>query len=257
MSDLTCAKVFLISMAVSAVIATVAHYGFSEAPIVINPTATVTALDPTSRYAKRLVEATWPELDQREVNELAAILQGVPETDRSAVTIFCAEEAKCGDLQLDFDNAFETAHWTTRFERPLIDTTTGVSTSSKEISDAIAKATRGRIVPRLIDKNTLYVALVIGAKPKAGEAKITERHVEALPPAPVSAPAEPVTPEPEPINAAEVVSEPKHVEALPAVAVIVRARPHGHHRRQRVIYSPCGCFIDLVAALKGEAEARR
>jgi hypothetical protein len=249
------AQVFLFSAVASAGVAWVAHYAWSTAPVVINPTGTVTTLDPTSRYAKRLAEATWPELDQREVNELAAILQGIPETDRSFVTIFCADEAKCGDLQLDFDNAFETAHWTTRFERPLIDTTTGISTSSKEIGAAIAEATHGRIVPRLIDKNTLYIALVIGAKPKAGEAKIIERHIEAAPPAPE---VEVAQAEPEPAPAVPEPATPIDTSREPTKAVVVQhKRAHGHHRRQRVTYSPCGCVIDLGEALKDEAAARR
>jgi hypothetical protein len=137
------AKVILVAATVSIGIAIAAHYVLSKPSVVITTTTSVTKLDRNSRYAQRLNESVWPELDQPEVNELATIHQGIPETDRALVSIFCADETKCGDLQLDFENAFVKAKWAPRLERPLIDTTAGLSTSSKEIAQAIEEATQG------------------------------------------------------------------------------------------------------------------
>lgn len=57
--------------------------------------------------ARRLAATTWPEMEQREVDALTAAAKEVGGT----VVIFCHEEAKCGDLALNLDNAFESARW--------------------------------------------------------------------------------------------------------------------------------------------------
>jgi hypothetical protein len=64
----------------------------------------------------------WEGLSQDEVNRLTAMLAKVP---RHPVAILCSH--LCDDLAIDFDNAFESAHWESGIERPLVDTNTGIN----------------------------------------------------------------------------------------------------------------------------------
>ena len=59
--------------------------------------------------AQRLAKTVWPELTQAEIDALTLKLKDKP----GQVTIFCLEDSKCGDLALNLENAFESAHWTT------------------------------------------------------------------------------------------------------------------------------------------------
>lgn len=118
---------------------------------------------PMSRSELRQAAATWGELAQTEVDALTVALKSLPKTP---VTIFCQDDAKCGDMQLDFDNAFETAKWDTKLETPLIDDTLGVATSREDLRDAIDKATSGRLAVKIIAKNAPFDVVVIGKKGK-------------------------------------------------------------------------------------------
>jgi len=109
----------------------------------------------------RLLAAQWGDLDQKEVDAITAAIKGLPKTP---LTIFCEDDAKCGDMQLAFDNAFETDHWDTKLEKPLIDDTVGVATSREDLRKAIDEATGGRLAVKIIAKNAPFDVLVIGKK---------------------------------------------------------------------------------------------
>lgn len=114
-----------------------------------------------TRAEQRQLAAQWGDLAQPEVDALSAALKSIAKTP---MTIFCQDDSKCGDMQLDFDNAFETAHWDTKLEAPLIDDTIGVATSREDLRDAINAATSGRLSVKIIAKNAPYDVLVIGKK---------------------------------------------------------------------------------------------
>lgn len=142
---------------------------YQVAPVVVQPQATIISRAPVdpgapvSRTEARRVAQVWGELDQKEIDALAKALNVLDKT--TPLTIFCEEDSKCGDLQLDFDNAFESAHWDTKLERPLIDDTIGIATSSPAIMFAINEATNGRLAVKLIPKTAPFYALAIGKKP--------------------------------------------------------------------------------------------
>jgi hypothetical protein len=139
---------------------------YKPAPVIVQPQTNFMGTKKegvASRTEQRRVAMTWGELDQREIDALTKLLDPMP---HQPVTIFCEEDSKCGDLQLDFDNAFESAHWDTKLERPLIDDTVGIATSSPELMKAINDATNGRLAVHLIPKNAPFVALAIGKKPQ-------------------------------------------------------------------------------------------
>jgi hypothetical protein len=107
----------------------------------------------------------WGELEQAEVNALQRKLEAVA---KLPVVIFCSDD-NCKDMALDFENAFESAHWATDIERPMIDNARGIWTSSNEIAAAITSATSGRLKvsilgPEWADKSK--IALAIGKKPR-------------------------------------------------------------------------------------------
>lgn len=110
---------------------------------------------------KRQLAAQWGDLDQKEVDALAITLKSLP---KAPLTIFCEDDSKCGDMQLSFDNAFETAHWDTKLEKPMIDDTFGIGTSREDLRQAINEATGGRLAVKIIAKNAPYEVLVIGKK---------------------------------------------------------------------------------------------
>jgi hypothetical protein len=122
---------------------------------IVQPVKQATASGKINPYA-------WGELEQREVNALQKQLETV---EKKPVTIFCSD-SNCQDITLDFDNAFESAHWSTDIQRPMIDDVVGLWTSSQDIADAIARATGGRLTASVgpwRDKDG--IALAIGKKP--------------------------------------------------------------------------------------------
>lgn len=110
--------------------------------------------------------STWAELTQAQVDALAAALREMPPRD---VAIIC--QRGCDDLALSFDNAFESAHWNSGIEVPLVDDTVGVSvgpddTDGRALARAIHDATGGAVSPKMVDARLLEhrIALVIGRK---------------------------------------------------------------------------------------------
>jgi hypothetical protein len=132
----------------------------AAAPVTAPADAASAAL---SRAEARLAAATWPSLSQLEINHLQMALADMP---KHFVEIFCADEAYCGELQMDFDNALETANWETRLEKPMFPLPAGLSTSSPELKEAIEKATHGRLKVALIPKQAEWFALAIGKRGK-------------------------------------------------------------------------------------------
>lgn len=114
-----------------------------------------------TRAEQRQLAASWGDLDQKEIDVLSEALKALPKTQ---LVIFCENDALCGDMQLDFDNAFETAHWDTRLEKPLTDDTIGIGTSREDLRAAIAAATNGRLPVKIIQKNAPFDVLTIGKK---------------------------------------------------------------------------------------------
>lgn len=120
---------------------------FAVHKLLQKPAAVVTATGKPSPNS-------WGELSQSEIGSLTAILKA---TTPAEVAIFCASR-DCDDLALDFDNAFESAHWVSGIERPLVDTNAGISVGPDDdngrlLAAAIESATNGRIKPSLIESH--------------------------------------------------------------------------------------------------------
>lgn len=104
-------KQHIVPSIVASVVACAAAWGFlhfAEPKYRVSvANAPVGAISPAK--AARLAKTVWPELTQAEVDGLTVKLKDKP----GEVTIFCLDDAKCGDLVLSLDNAFESAHWKT------------------------------------------------------------------------------------------------------------------------------------------------
>lgn len=119
----------------------------------------------TTRAEQRAIATAWGDLAQPEVDALTAALKAIAP---APLVIFCQADEKCGDMALDFENAFESAKWKeVRQEAPLIDDTFGVAASREDLVKAINDATSGRLKAKLIAKNAPYEVVVIGKKPRA------------------------------------------------------------------------------------------
>lgn len=114
---------------------------------------------PVGQSVTRSSPNVWETLTQKEVDALTAELKK-PELTKGPVSIFCSD-SNCDDLALDFDNAFESAGWSSGIERPLSDTNVGINVAricGKDSCDprggilqaAIVRATDGKIVPGLV-----------------------------------------------------------------------------------------------------------
>lgn len=120
------------------------------------------------KKATMLIEKyRWAGLEQAQIDAITKALEG----KKLDIAIFCLDDARCGDLALDFDNAFESAHLKSTVVRPFIDDTHGVATSSQMLADVIATATDGKLKPKIIpppskpiDGNSETIPLVIGEK---------------------------------------------------------------------------------------------
>lgn len=82
----------------------------------------------------------WQGLTQAEVDALTIATSG----KNYDIVIACMDDSRCGDLALDFDNAFESAKLKSIVERPFIDDTKGIAISSQELIDIVVKTTRLR-----------------------------------------------------------------------------------------------------------------
>lgn len=109
---------------------------FAEPKYRVNvQTAQAGAVSPAK--AARIAKTTWPELEQGQIDALTAKLGSVAKVP---VTIVCVEDAKCGDLALNLENALESAHWqVASITSPMVPA--GVWASSKDLVDLLnAKA---------------------------------------------------------------------------------------------------------------------
>ena len=107
----------------------------------------------------------WGELEQSEVDALQHKLEAMT---KMPVVIFCSD-GNCQDIALDFDNAFESAHWKSQIERPMIDNSVGVWTSSQELADAVESSTGGRLKPSILGpewRDKSKIPFAIGKKPR-------------------------------------------------------------------------------------------
>jgi hypothetical protein len=78
-------------------------------PVIVN--AHVTDAKPlTDAKAAQLAKSVWPEMEQANIDKLTELVKAFPGSDHR-VTIYCVEDTKCGDLALNLDNVFESAHW--------------------------------------------------------------------------------------------------------------------------------------------------
>lgn len=105
----------------------------------------------------------WPELSQTEVDAITAALETAPQGGvKPKITIFCVEQARCGDLALNFDNALESAHFETEMKfSPAIDP--GLTANPIGLVSVINKATDNRFGVKL-NENLPQAAISIGAK---------------------------------------------------------------------------------------------
>lgn len=62
----------------------------------------------TPAQERRKAETTWSELPQKTVDDITAKAKAA---GAGTVRIFCFDEAKCGDLASNLENAFESARW--------------------------------------------------------------------------------------------------------------------------------------------------
>jgi hypothetical protein len=166
--------------AIAALVSFLVATHYKPTPVFYQPTVTINAegkplaknlpLDSLPQRERRQAARQWEELDQKEINDLTALLLT---KDKVEVVIYCAEDLLCGDLQLNFDNAFESAHWQTRLEKPFLNTehVVGISTSSPVLKAAIDAATNGRLNVKIMEMARSpnmppFEALMIGQKPQ-------------------------------------------------------------------------------------------
>lgn len=126
----------IIPSIVASVIASGAAIGFvhlRHAPVVH-----VVAAGPVSdAKAAHLAKTVWPEMAQADIDALTAAVKDMTGTRK--VMIFCVEDSKCGDLALNLDNAFESAHWVSNVvDYPMIQP--GIMTTSPELLAALKAA---------------------------------------------------------------------------------------------------------------------
>jgi hypothetical protein len=140
---------------------------FTRPPAVTNINAPVAGVGRLTEFsparAKHIAAVTWPGLEQSEINAITATLKREPP---GTLTIYCVSEAACGDLVLDLDNAFETAHWNTTLK-----TTPALLPGFVVSNDGLAQLIKGT-VPSKFDVRVSAEAgdgpvISIGEKPKA------------------------------------------------------------------------------------------
>jgi hypothetical protein len=114
---------------------------------------------------RRIEATTWPEMTQKQVD---AVTVGAKQIGQKTVTVFCYDDAKCSDLALNLENAFETAHWKVDVKNSTM-LPKGITASSKELVDMLNGATaKAYDIVRDADYSGAgdeYVT--IGEKPKA------------------------------------------------------------------------------------------
>lgn len=158
-------KQHIISATTAAIVAAIATFATARMvppqKVVVAPIGTYSA-----KSDARRAMANWGELTQPEIDSLTASLKKISKTP---TVILCKDDEKCGDIALDFDNAFESAHWETTLDAPapLGIEFQGIGASSPEVLKAINDATGGRLSVRYVKSQEHEKdILVIGAKPK-------------------------------------------------------------------------------------------
>lgn len=132
-------------------------------PTLSSPTInTVNTPFTMSKAESRRLARSWGELTQKEVDTLTADLKKAG--GKKHVVVFCANDVYCGDMQLDFVNAFASAKWDFDTETPVVDNTKGIGVSDEVIAGVI-RAAIPRLPVTIIQSNMKdKVALVIGKK---------------------------------------------------------------------------------------------
>lgn len=115
----------------------------------------------------RLAADQWPEIEQKEVDALTAALKAVPKEGRRDVLILCHSDTRCGDLALNLENSFESAHWTvSRKLIPLPDGYAGLMVNDDTMRGLLASATT--LKPVKTDEPVAGggIGIIIGSKPR-------------------------------------------------------------------------------------------
>lgn len=123
------------SLVALAGVAVAPHVGLAPKERVVVQTAPAGSISPAK--AARLAKTVWPELSQAQIDDFTARLKKIGPVP---VTMFCFDDAKCGDLAGNLENAFETAHWQV-LVRPTTMAPAGIRTSSKELRFALVSTT--------------------------------------------------------------------------------------------------------------------
>lgn len=126
-------KQHVIPSIVASVIATLVAVGAERAtrPPQVTQIVTAPAGPVSPAKAVRLAKTVWPELEQRQIDGLT---KGLGTIKQVPVTIFCIDDAKCGDMVLNLDNALESAHWETSLQNSTM-VPPGVRASSQDLVD--------------------------------------------------------------------------------------------------------------------------
>jgi hypothetical protein len=131
-------KQHIIPSIVASLIASGAAIGFVHVAHAPQVSVVSAPAGPVSRgKAAHLAKTVWPEMAQADIDALTAALKDISGVKK--VMIFCVEESKCGDLALNLDNAFESAHW----QSDIIDYALiqpGIATSSPTLAAALKAA---------------------------------------------------------------------------------------------------------------------
>jgi len=112
--------------------------------------------------AERIAKTVWPEINQGQVD---ALTKAVSASTPGKVTIFCIEDAKCSDLALNLENAFESAHWDVTVTNSTM-VPPGILSSSEFLVNAIRSTTELPITFDRFNRNAgpgEFIA--IGARP--------------------------------------------------------------------------------------------
>lgn len=137
-----------------------------EAP----PQVVVASPQVTQAQAERLARKSWGSLSQGEINAITAeVNKGKP---GQKITLICAQDAWCGDVASDLENAFESAHWQTNVSYSAVSTPSGWLASSQGLANIINDATGGRFAVRPdpgrpVGADDLPDYIAIGQKPRS------------------------------------------------------------------------------------------
>lgn len=117
----------------------------------------------TARAIARQAARQWGELPQKAVDDLTARLGKI---DKQPVLILCRDRSDCGDLALDLENAFESAHWDVKIDAPVIDDTIGLSSNDATLAAAVTAATK--LTVAVVPKSPNHPAFVVIGRKTGG-----------------------------------------------------------------------------------------